>query len=87
VSHTPEQRSAYAKNLGDLIREWIVEREAGFELEIKRGVDWCREVTSDTRTPRPNETFTIVLRINGGAEQREGAPIVRTPGIAGPPQS
>jgi hypothetical protein len=84
MSHTPEQRRIYADGLAELVREWLVERGARFELEIQRGVDWCQEVTTASRTPVANDSFTITLRINGGAEEREGRPILRTPGIVRP---
>jgi hypothetical protein len=76
---TPEQRRFYADHLCELIREWVVDRDGDFEMDLQRGVEWCREPGAEGRTPRPNPTITLTLRINGGARETEGPPVVRTP--------
>jgi hypothetical protein len=77
--YTPEQRRMYADHLCELIREWVVRQESGFEIDLQRGVEWCRDAVTGDRTPRANPTLTLTLRINGGARESEGPPIVRTP--------
>jgi hypothetical protein len=79
--YTAEQRQRFAEMLSNLANEWIVEREAEFDLEFQRGVQWCRNTATGDRTPRSNPTFTLTLTINGGAQDTEGAPIVPSPGL------
>jgi hypothetical protein len=76
---TPEQRRFYADHLCELVREWIERPDAHFEIEMERGVEWCRDAGSGERTPRANPTLTMTLRVNGGAQESEGPPVVRTP--------
>lgn len=83
--HTPEQRAMYAAHLHELIRTWVEEGEAYFEMELKRGVEWCRDARTQERLPRANPTLTLTLRINGGAEESEGPPVIPVPnGFLGP---
>lgn len=83
--HTPEQRQAYADTLHDFIRTWVEQGDADFDLQIKRGVEWCPDARTHDRRPRANPTMTLVLTINGGAEDSEGPPVVPAPGLFGGP--
>jgi hypothetical protein len=83
--YTPEQRSAYAEALYDLIRTWVEHGDSPFEIDLKRGVEWCTNARTGDRTPRANPGITLVLRINGGAEDSEGPAIVPTPTVFRPP--
>lgn len=76
--YTPEQRKLYADHICDMVREWIVGRSSDFEFELERGVEWCHDVRTGDRRPRANPTITFTLRINGGAQESEGPPIVPT---------
>ena len=84
--YTPEQRQRYAEMIAQLAREWIVEREADFELDMQRGVEWRQNTATGDRSPRANPTFSLTLRINGGARETEGPPLVPAPPVfRGPP--
>jgi hypothetical protein len=76
-----ELRRLYADRLCEMIREWVVEKEAPFEVDLERGVEWCRNAATGERTPRSNPSITLTLRINGGAHETEGAPVIRNPPI------
>lgn len=78
---TPEQRKFFADQLCGMIREWIEQKESDFDVEIQRGVEWCLNTTTQDRTPRANPTLTLVVRINGGAQETEGPPIVPAPPV------
>lgn len=80
---TPEQRRAYAETLRDLIRDWVEKGDASFEIDLQRGVEWCTDARTGEPKPRANSTLTLVLKINGGAEDTEGPPIVPTPAVFG----
>jgi hypothetical protein len=46
-----------------------------------------RTPAAASRTPRANPTLTLTLRVNGGAQESEGPPVVRTPPLfRGPAQ-
>jgi hypothetical protein len=79
--YSAEQRQRFAEMLCHLANEWLVEREADFELDFQRGVEWCRNTATGDRTPRSNPTITLTLTINGGAQETEGGPIVPAPGV------
>jgi hypothetical protein len=83
--YTAEQRRAYAEHLHSLIHEWIEQGEGDFEIELKRGVEWCPDARTQDRRPRANHTMTLVLTVNGGAEDSEGPPVVQAPGLYGGP--
>jgi hypothetical protein len=83
--YSPEQRQAHAETLHELIRTWVEQGEADFEVELKRGVDWRTDVSSGDRRPKANSTLTLTLTINGGAEERAGPSIVPTTRVFGPP--
>lgn len=85
--YTPEQRQRIAEIISDLAREWIVQRESEFEFDLQRGVEWCTDVRSGDRTPRANQTLTLTLRVNGGAQESEGPPIVPTPTVFRGPEA
>jgi hypothetical protein len=78
---TPDQRRRYAQYLCEMIQEWIGEGTSPFEFEVMRGVEWCTDARSGLRTPRPNPSFTVILKINGGAQDSEGPPILPTPAL------
>jgi hypothetical protein len=84
--YTPEQRSAYAETLYSLIRDWVEKGDARFEIDLKRGVEWCTDVRTGDPMPRANPTMTLVLKINGGADDSEGPQIMPTPGVFGGPE-
>jgi hypothetical protein len=77
--YTPEQRKQYAEHICTLVRTWLEEKASDFEFEFERGVEWCADVRSGDRKPRANPTITLTLKINGGAQETEGPPIVPTP--------
>lgn len=79
--YNAEERQRFAEILSDLANEWIIRKEADFEIEIQRGVHWCRNAATGNPTPRPNPTITLTLTINGGVQDTEGGPIVRSPGL------
>jgi hypothetical protein len=79
--YTVVQRKAYAAMISQLAQEWIVDRESEFQIDLERGVEWCANMLSGDRTPRPNSTFTLTLRINGGASPTDGPPIVAAPPV------
>jgi len=84
--YTPEERQRFAETLSQLANEWIVRREAEFELSIERGVAWCRNTTTGDLVPRANPTITLTLTINGGAQETEGPAIIPSPPVfRGPP--
>lgn len=80
-SYTPEQRVRIADMICDLAREWIVQRASDFEIDLQRGVEWCANTATGDRTPRANPTLTLALRINGGAQESEGPPIIPSPPV------
>jgi hypothetical protein len=83
-----ELRQLYADRLCKMIREFVVEKEAPFEVDLQRGVEWCRNAATGDRTPRPNPSITLTLRINGGAHETQGDPVIRnTPIYRGPEDS
>lgn len=85
--YTPEQRQEYADMVCELAREWIVRREADFEIDLERGAEWCHNTTTGDRTPRANPTITLTLRVNGGAQATEGPQVVPSPPLfRGPPE-
>jgi hypothetical protein len=65
--YTPEQRQQYADMVCELAREWIVRREADFEIDLERGAEWRHNTTTGGQTPRANPTVTLTLRVNGGS--------------------
>jgi hypothetical protein len=77
--YTAEQRQEYAEMICELAREWIIDQEADFEVDLQRGVEWRRNASTGDPTPRANPTLTLTLRINGGAQRSEGLPIVPSP--------
>lgn len=79
--YTPEQRNAYADLICQMAREWILDRKAEFQLDLERGVEWCPNAVTGDSTPRPNPTFTLTLRINGGASRTDGPPIFAAPPV------
>jgi hypothetical protein len=79
--YTAVQRKAYAAMISQLAQEWIVDRESAFQIDLERGVEWCPNMLTGDRTPRPNPTFTLTLRINGGASASDGPPIVAAPPV------
>jgi hypothetical protein len=81
--YTPEQRRAFAETLHHLIREWVEEGDAHLEIDLKRGIERCTDARSGDPTLRANRTLTLVLKVNGGAEDSEGPPILPTPGVFG----
>jgi hypothetical protein len=78
-----DQRRAYADVLCDLVREWIERGESRFDVDLKRGTEWCTDARTHEPLPRANPTLTLTLRTNGGAEDSEGPPIMPTPGLFG----
>lgn len=79
--YTPEQRRQYADLVCDLVNEWIVQKQSDFEIDFERGVEWCTHAATGERTPRANPTFSVTLRINGGAQPTEGRAIVPAPPV------
>jgi hypothetical protein len=69
---TPDQRRRYAVYLCEMIMEWIAEGSDPFEIEVSRGTQWYTDALSGLRTPRANPSITVVLKINGGAQDSEG---------------
>jgi hypothetical protein len=85
--YTPEQRQQYADMLCEIAQEWIVRREADFEVDLERGAEWCLNNSTGGLTPRANPTITLTLRVNGGAKATEGPPVVPSPPLfRGPPE-
>lgn len=85
--YTPEQRQQYADMVCELAREWIVRREADFEIDLERGAEWRHNTTTGGQTPRANPTVTLTLRVNGGAQATQGPPVVPSPPLfRGPPE-
>ncbi len=79
--YTSEERQQYAEMVSELAHEWIVRREADFDVAIHRGVEWCRNNVTGDRVPRANPTITLTLSINGGASESEGPPIMPSPPV------
>ena len=40
--YTAEQRQEYAEMICKLAREWIIDQEADFEVDLQRGVECSR---------------------------------------------
>jgi len=76
---SPEENRRFADMICALVRTWIEEKGSEFDYELERGVEWCQDVRSGDRRPRANPTITLTLKINGGARETEGPPIVPTP--------
>jgi hypothetical protein len=79
VQLSADQRRAYADALCDLVREWVEGGENRFEIDLKRGTEWCTDARTQGSLPRANPTLTLTLRINGGAEDSEGPVILPVP--------
>jgi hypothetical protein len=69
---TRDQRQRYALYLCEMIQEWVAEGDDPFEVEVARGTQWYTDAVTGLRTPRANPTITVVLKINGGAQDTEG---------------
>ncbi|HET8654044.1 MAG TPA: hypothetical protein VFL93_00825 [Longimicrobiaceae bacterium] len=86
-SHTPEERQQYVDLICELAREWIVRREADFDVAIERGVEWCRNGATGDPMPRANPTITLTFTVNGGARETEGPLVLPSPPVfRGPEQ-
>jgi hypothetical protein len=79
--YSDEQRQLYIDQICEMVREWIGNGDNDFELGVQRGVEWQPEVVSGNRRPRANPSLTLTLRINGGAHDTEGQPIVAAPRV------
>lgn len=77
--YTVEQRKLYADHICDMVREWIERRGSDFAVELERGVEWCPDVRTGDQRPRANQTLTLTLKVNGGAQETDGLPIVPMP--------
>jgi hypothetical protein len=82
---SPDQRRAYADALCDLIREWVERGEGRFDVDLKRGTEWCTDARTHESLPRANPTLTLTLRINGGAEDSRGPVVLPVPPLFQPP--
>ncbi|HEX6070824.1 MAG TPA: hypothetical protein VFZ18_13400 [Longimicrobiaceae bacterium] len=82
--YTAEQRKRYVDQICEMVREWIGNEENDFELGVQRGVEWRPEMGSGDRRPRANPSLTLTLKINGGAHDTEGPPLVAAPPVFRP---
>ena len=70
---TPEETRAAVV---DGVRSWLDKFPDAWECEFKHGYDRRQNMRTGLVENEPNDTHSIIIKINGGAQQgREGPPI------------
>lgn len=78
---SPEQRRQAADILCAQIRTWLEDPESTFSISVRRGMDSRMNVATGVREMHPNGTATVVVEINGGAQDVVGSDVVPVPAV------
>lgn len=76
---TEEQRQEIADKICEQVRDWVMNPDYTVELTVLPGVETSPNPETGYMDADYNETWTMEIRVNGGARDTESGPMTNDP--------